>query len=138
METPETVPQTVMIIKPRWDEYPGLLITIAGFISKNNLAVSLHHAATAKREFWEEFYSSHNQSSYFEEMVTYLTSSDSIFFVFEGGGAVQLVREWVVKIRARYGKSSRDTQNIAHASDSEAGAEREVKIVKEFRDKGRL
>jgi nucleoside diphosphate kinase len=64
--------------------------------------------------------------------------SSCIFIIFEGEDAVKRVRDWVVKIRSHYNKSSKDTDNVMHASDMEESAKKEIEFVIEFITKSRL
>ena len=122
--------RTLMIVKPGWKKFPGLLFGIGAFAHIKHLEICLKHFARPTREFWERFYQSHTNAPYFEEMIKYLTSSHSIFLIFEGNDEViQLIRNRVVEIRTRYGKTGKDTKNILHASDSNESAQREIELV---------
>ena len=130
--------RTLLIVKPGWKRYPGLLFGIGAFIRVKNLDICLEHTTIACRKFWEEFYQSHSKAPYFEEMINYLTSSKYIFMILDGDLVVKSVRERVIEIRARYGKKGKDTKNVLHASDSEENAQKEIDLVIDFLAHDRL
>jgi nucleoside diphosphate kinase len=125
--------ETLIFLKPECGEDDRLLYGITRLISKNRLGISLKKDALPNKKFWTNFYSKDVGADYFEEMIQYLLSSKTIFFVLKGDdNIIELAREQVRHERAKRGKSSSDIKNFLHASDSKENAEREIKLVREF------
>jgi nucleoside-diphosphate kinase len=84
----------------------------------------------------EQHYAEHAARPFFGDLVKFITSSPLVAFVLEGPDAIELVRLMVGKtkvtealpgtIRGDFGASTQ--QNLIHASDSPASAEREIGI----------
>ncbi|MDX1917682.1 MAG: nucleoside-diphosphate kinase [Candidatus Caenarcaniphilales bacterium] len=88
------------------------------------------------RQTAEEHYSEHKGKSFFEDLVSFITSGPIVAMAWQGNHAIEIVRKILgatdpVKaqpgtIRGDYGNSIE--QNIIHASDSSASAARELKL----------
>lgn len=84
------------------------------------------------RDFWMEFYIQHTGSSYFSELIQWMSSSPSLFLVVDGPDALSLVR-WQIIGRNGLGLRGKhqisELMNVAHASDSEKSAAREITLL---------
>jgi len=124
--------RTLIIVKPDWAKNDDLISELFCLIKWHGLVVLFSKGAILERTFWSEFYADHVRTSYFEEMVQWMSSSSSLFVVVEGERAVGLVRWKIVGrngsgLRAKYQVS--ELKNVAHASDSESSAIREIELV---------
>ncbi|MFA5652087.1 MAG: nucleoside-diphosphate kinase [Candidatus Paceibacterota bacterium] len=129
--------ETLVILKPGWEKNDFLLYGIANrLISKNKLEILLKREFLPDRKFWESFYLKDAGTGYFEEMIQYLLSSKSNFFILKGGdNIIELARGRVTYERAKRRRKSSDIENFVHTSDSKESAEREIKLVREFLSK---
>ena len=83
-----------------------------------------------------EHYSEHEGKSFFDELVAYITSAPVIALVFEGDGAISIIRKLCGPTRVEEappgtirGDYAMQTQNnVVHASDSPKSAEREISL----------
>ncbi len=130
--------KTLIVVKPGWKRYPGLLFGIGVFAHGNGMAIILHHTATASKAFWEQFFPDNAKMADSERTTEYLISASSIFIIIEGDNAVELVKQRVVKTRKIYGKKDADIKNVLHSSDSEESAQKEIGLVIEFMSQDRL
>jgi len=123
--------QTLVILKPGWENYPGLLQA-----ATQGLYIVQYSEVLVMDEFWMKFYQSHVDKKYWGEMSEYLSSSTCIFILLEWdcleGCVIESARDQIVRLRKRYNKTSKDTRNIAHASTSDEDAKRELELVDEF------
>ena len=128
-----TIEQTALVIKPGWKGRVAAIKMVMEFINSNCLEIDFQITTDLTREFWEKFYSAHQGRSYFEGMMTYLTSDPSIFLVLKGEtGTIELGRKLVKEVRDYYGKTKNDTDSIIHGSDSPENAQIEIALIKEF------
>ncbi len=87
--------------------------------------------ALAKRH-----YSLHVGKTFFEDLISYITSTPIIAVVFEGGGAVEVIRRTMGATdpaKAEAGTIRREfgldiQRNAVHGSDSIESAEKEIKL----------
>lgn len=85
----------------------------------------------------EEFYDAHKDKPFFGELVGFITSGPSVAAVIEGRNAIATTRMMVgatKSFEAAPGSIRGDlglgfTENIIHASDSQAGFERESRVA---------
>ena len=126
------IERTTGIIKPGWRELSELLPDVGKLIAKHGLVVPVLHITTLSEEFCKEFYWRHVKASYFGELVEHMTSASSIIMIFEGAGAVRIVREGFLEIRSGYGKTGKDTKSIVHSADSQTHAKEETGIIYKF------
>jgi nucleoside-diphosphate kinase len=87
-------------------------------------------------ELAQRHYAEHREKPFFEELVSFITSSPIVAMVVEGPGAIEEVRKLMGKtnprdaapgtIRGDWGLSI--TMNLVHGSDSPASAAREIPI----------
>ena len=85
----------------------------------------------------EEFYEAHRGKEFFERLVRFMCSGETIALLLERNDAVELLRELVGDadpakraphtIRASYAEGV--TENAVHASDSIAASKREIKLI---------
>ena len=88
-----------------------------------------------KRRKIENFYKMHRGKHFFEPFIYFMLSGPIIVSVWEGKGAISLIRETIGatnslkaangSLRRLYGTDGR--KNLVHASDSKVNAEREIK-----------
>ena len=130
--------KTLVIVKPGFKQYPGLLFGIGSFIYAKRWDTLFNKTVQPPREFWEKLYSAQKDQPFFEEMIRYLISSWSIGIIIEGDDVVRLMRVRAVEIRARHGKSGKVFKDIVHSSENDGDAEREVNLFIEFLSRGRL
>ncbi len=127
--------KTLIIIKP--DAVKRNLIgEILSVFEKNHLKILDLKMVHLSRQEAEEFYEVHRGKSFFETLVTYMTSGRCIVAALEGENVVARVRKLCGStdpsqadeqtIRGKYGINI--TMNSVHASDSEESARREVKF----------
>ncbi len=84
----------------------------------------------------ERHYAIHADKPFFEGLIDYITSTPIIASVFEGKGAVEVIRETMGATdpaKAEPGTIRRDfgsdiQQNVVHSSDSIETAEKEIKL----------
>ena len=84
----------------------------------------------------ERHYAIHAGKPFFEDLISYITSTPIIAIVFEGEGAVEVIRKIMGAtdparaepgtIRADFGSDIQ--QNVVHGSDSIETAEEEIKL----------
>lgn len=125
--------RTLIIVKPDWAENQILLNELFYLIRQYELTIVFSKKILMDQNFWKNFYSSHSCTSYFDEMIKWMSNSPSIFLIIEGENAVNLVRWQIIGrngngIRGKY--QINELKNVAHASDSENSANKEIEQVK--------
>ncbi|MFX1397568.1 MAG: nucleoside-diphosphate kinase [Promethearchaeota archaeon] len=92
------------------------------------------------RELAEEHYAEHKEKAFYDNLLTFITSGPSIALIVEGENIITSVRKLVGATNpaeADLGTIRRDfwditstntSENIIHASDSEASAKREIAL----------
>ena len=126
--------ETLVFLKPGWEKDDYLLYGVVNrLISKYNLSILQKREILPDRKFWTDFYSKDVGKSYFEDMIQYLLSSKSNFFILEGkDNIIELARGRVKYERAKRKKSSSDIENFLHTSDSRENATREIALVRQL------
>ncbi len=81
-------------------------------------------------------YAAHSDKSFFEDLITYMTSAPVVAMVFEGDGAISIIRKLCGPtfvddappgtIRGDYAMHT--PLNVIHASDSPESAKKEIKL----------
>ncbi len=114
----------------------GLSGEIIGRLEKRGLKPVAMKMMSIDREMAEEHYGEHKDKPFFGELVNFITSGPVMAMVWEGQGAVQLVRNMMGKtdpreaqpgtIRGDYGIFMGN--NIIHGSDSLQSAAREIAL----------
>lgn len=90
---------------------------------------------TFGRDFWAEFYAAHAERPFFQELVDYMSGSESVFMLFDLGvdkarqiiGSTDPAEAAWGTVRNLYGHSK--TQNAVHCSDSPESCAREWSLV---------
>ena len=127
--------RSLVIIKPDAMQR-GLAGTIIGRLQEKGLrlvALKMLHMDTALAE---RHYAIHRDKPFFRDVVDCITSTPVVAGVFEGNGAIDLIREImgatdpakaeVGTVRADFGLDIQ--RNSTHASDSPETAEQEIKL----------
>jgi nucleoside-diphosphate kinase len=130
---PSSHQKTFSMIKPSavQDRHIGGIVEI---IERSGLRVVAMKMQKLTREQAERFYAEHKERSFFNDLVTTMSSGPIVAMVIEGNNSIFRLREIVGatdpqkavpgSIRAIFGKSV--SENSIHASDSESSAAREV------------
>jgi len=140
------IQQTLVLIKP-----DGMVKSLTGnilsLLSESKLKIVGAKLIRVSKELVEKHYERHKGKHYYEELTNYLTGNlqfhtNRVFaLVYGGEGAIDIVRELVGNknpenadpktIRGKYGRINSKTgvfENVVHASDTPAEAEREIKL----------
>lgn len=126
--------QTLIIIKP--DAVKRQLVgAIIQRFEQKQLKLNQLKVAVMTRELAEEHYAHIKKFDFFEDMITYMTSSEVVYVVLEGTDVIKTVRKMIGvtncleadpgTIRGDYGGGS--YRNVVHASDSPESAAVEIK-----------
>ena len=121
----------------------GLMGEVLARFERKGLRVVAMKMTQFTRAKAEEHYGEHKGKPFYPSLVDFITSAPVVLLSLEGVGAIEVVRKILGKtngaqaepgsIRGDYGISRRN--NLVHASDSPASAERELKLyfdAKEF------
>lgn len=131
--------RTLVIIKPEAvaKKLVGRIISI---YEDNRLEIIHAHRVLANRAVLEKHYEAHIGKDFFEELVEFMSSSESEVLILEGENVVNIVREIngatnpekarPGTIRYMYGESL--TKNAVHGSENIERAEREINIWKDL------
>ncbi len=128
--------QTLALIKPDAVERNIIgkiisLIETDGFIIKDMKLIKM------SRSIAEEFYSCHKDKSFFEKLINYMTSGETVALILERENAVenyrlligatdpQIAEEGTIRKQYAIDKS----YNSVHGSDSNENAKREISII---------
>jgi nucleoside-diphosphate kinase len=127
------IERSLVIIKPDAVER-GLVGQIIKHFEKATVHVKAIKIMKLDRKKAEDFYAEHEGKSFFEELVSYITSGPIVAMIIEGEDCVAKAREIIGKtdpseakegtIRKLYAVSQ--DKNSVHASDSRFAAFREV------------
>ncbi len=123
---------TLIVVKPDWAINDLVLSEIDELICRYGLRVVFSQRLQMSSDFWMKFYSGHIGSDYFDEMIRWMSSAPSFFLVVEGKDVLNLVRWQIIGrngtgLRGKYQLS--ELKNVAHASDSEDAAAREIDFL---------
>ena len=128
--------QTLIIVKP-----DAVKRNLAGEIlsrfEKKGFTISKQKTLNFTTEMAKQFYSAHSSKPFFDELVSFITSSEVIASIIERDNAVNLTREIIGNtnpkdanpgtIRGDFGISI--TENSIHASDSSESFDKEVNVI---------
>ena len=128
--------QTLIIEKP-----DAVKRNLAGEIlsrfEKKGFTISKQKTLNFTTEMAKQFYSAHSSKPFFDELVSFITSSEVIASIIERDNAVNLTREIIGNtnpkdanpgtIRGDFGISI--TENSIHASDSSESFDKEVNVI---------
>lgn len=127
--------RTLVLVKPDGMQR-GLAGEIIGRLERRGLKIAGMKLIQIDRTLANRHYAEHVGKPFFDGLVDYITSSPVVAAVFEGPGAVQVVRNTIGStnpleatpgsIRADFGLER--GRNLVHASDSPASGEREVAL----------
>jgi len=127
--------RTLVLVKPDGMQR-GLAGEIIGRLERRGLKIAGMKLIQIDRALANRHYAEHEGKPFFGGLVDYITSSPVVAAVFEGPGAVQVVRNTIGStnpleatpgsIRADFGLER--GRNLVHASDSPASGEREVAL----------
>lgn len=127
------VERTLVIIKPDAVQR-GLIGEITARFERRGLKIIAMRFETVSRETAEQHYGEHMGKPFYEDLVSYITSSPSVLMVLEGPDAIVITRTTMGAtkpaeatpgtIRADFGMMI--GRNLVHGSDSATSAEREI------------
>jgi nucleoside-diphosphate kinase len=128
--------QTLIVIKP--DAFERKLTgTILSRFENKGFQIKELKSYIFTKEKAEEFYSAHQNRSFFNELVSFISSSTVVVCILEGENAINVVRQMIGStrsfeaqpgtIRGDYGLGI--TNNIIHASDSYESFIKESKVI---------
>lgn len=128
--------QTLIVIKPDAFERKLTGTILSRFENKGFLIKELTSYIFTK-ENAEEFYSAHQNKPFFNELVSFISSSTVVACILVGENAINVVRQMIGStrsfeaqpgtIRGDYGLGI--TNNIIHASDSYESFIKESKVI---------
>lgn len=128
--------QTLIIIKPDAFERKLTGTILSRFENKGFLIKELKSYIFTKEKA-EEFYSAHQNKPFFNELVSFISSSTVVACILIGENAINVVRQMIGStrsfeaqpgtIRGDYGLGI--TNNIIHASDSYESFIKESKVI---------
>ena len=128
--------QTLIIIKP--DAIKRDLVgEILSRFEKKGFSISKLKTFNFTVEMAEQFYSAHSSKSFFDELVSFITSGKVTAAIIEGENVINMTREIIGKtnpkeassgtIRGDFGNGI--LENSIHASDSRESFDKEVNVV---------
>ena len=128
--------KTLGLIKPDAVKR-GIIGEILAVIESENFDIVGLKMIRLTRSDTEAFYSEHKDKPFFDDLVTYMTSSKVIAFVLEKDNAVQLYRDLMGStdpINADEGTLRKlfalsKNENSVHGSDSKESADREISLI---------
>lgn len=128
--------QTLIVIKPDAVERKLTGTILSRFENKGFLVKELKSYIFTKEKA-EEFYSAHQNKPFFNELVSFISSSTVVACILVGENAINVVRQMIGStrsfeaqpgtIRGDYGLGI--TNNIIHASDSYESFIKESKVI---------
>jgi len=127
--------RTLILVKP--DAFArNLTGEIVARFERKGLRIAALRYMTLDRQTAEQHYAEHQGKSFFEELVTFITSGPLVAMVLEGQDAVKAARQVIGAtnpLEAVAGSIRGDFaievgQNMVHGSDSPESAEREADL----------
>ncbi|KAK8878166.1 50S ribosomal protein L3 [Tritrichomonas musculus] len=132
-----TMQHTYAMLKPGFSQYMGEAINR---IYESGLVLANLRLGCVTRETAARFYSEHQGKSFYDSLVSYITSGPIVAMELIGPNAISKWREIIGptnletakkdapnSLRALYARST--TENFAHGSDSPTSAEREIDLI---------
>lgn len=127
--------RTLVLVKPN-GVARGLIGEIIGRYERRGLRISALKMLHVSKTLAAEHYAEHEGKSFFEELVSFITSGPIVAMIVEGPSAVQVVRDMngaTDPLKAAPGTIRGDLaldvgENVVHGSDSIASAEREIAL----------
>lgn len=127
--------QTLVLIKPDAVQR-NLIGSILTEYERNDLEIIKMEMLTASKEIAKQHYAEHQNKSFYQELIDYITSGPLVALILEGEEAIKRVRKingatnpknaLDNTIRSLYGLSL--SNNTVHASDSKENAKKEIAI----------
>jgi nucleoside-diphosphate kinase len=127
--------RSLVLIKPDAMER-GLGGTIIGRLQQQGLKLLALKMLHVDEDLARRHYAIHRDKPFFNDLVEYITSAPIIACVFEGEGAIDLIRQVMGAtdpakaeagtVRADFGLDIQ--RNATHASDSEENARKEIEL----------
>jgi nucleoside-diphosphate kinase len=127
--------RTFVILKPDAVQR-GLIGELITRLERCGLQLVAMKFMQIPKDLAEQHYAEHLGKSFYEKLVSYITSGPVVPMVFEGTNAVDFIRKLVGAtdpqqaspgtIRADFGQEI--GRNLIHASDSKASADREIAL----------
>jgi nucleoside-diphosphate kinase len=127
--------RTLVLVKPDAVRR-GLAGDIVARFERRGLVIRAARLLTVSRELAERHYAEHAEKPFFGELVEFITSGETLALVFEGEGAIAVVRTTMGAtnpaqaapgtIRGDLALSMPD--NLVHGSDAPETAEREIAL----------
>jgi nucleoside-diphosphate kinase len=127
--------RSLVLIKPDAMER-NLAGVIIGRLQKDGLHLTALRMLHMGKSLAERHYAVHKEKPFFNDLVAYITSTPIVAAVFEGEGAVEIIRQLMGAtdptkaapgtIRKEYGLDLQ--RNATHASDSPENAEKEIAL----------
>ena len=128
--------QTLIIVKPDAVKR-NLVEEILSRFEKKGFTISKQKTLNFTTEMAKQFYSAHSSKSFFDELVSFITSEKVVAAIIERDNAVSLTREIIGNtnpkeadsgtIRGDFGINI--TENSIHASDSSKSFDKEVNVI---------
>ena len=126
---------TLLIVKPDGVRR-GLTGEVLSRVEAKGLGITQMRMMQIDRTLAEEHYAEHREKTFFDELVTFITSGPVVVAKLEGEGAIDVWRAMMGPtdpatapsgtIRGDFGLAI--AENIVHGSDSATSAERELKL----------
>ena len=126
---------TLLIVKPDGVRR-GLTGEVLSRVEAKGLGITEMRMMQIDRTLAEEHYAEHREKTFFDELVTFITSGPVVVAKLEGEGAIDVWRAMMGPtdpatapsgtVRGDFGLAI--GENIVHGSDSATSAERELKL----------
>ncbi len=128
--------KTLALIKPDAVER-NIIGDIISLIEKNGFVIIDMKFMKMSRLIAEKFYDAHIGKPFYDKLVTYMTSGNTIALVLEKENAVNLFRDLIGSTDPKLAKEGTIRKlyaidksfNSIHGSDSDVNAEREISII---------
>lgn len=130
-----TVQTTLVLVKPDGVRR-GLIGEVISRIEQQKLRIDAMRLLTIDKELAAQHYEEHTSKPFFDELISFITSGPVVAMAVTGEEAIAVVRELLGAtdpkkaspgtIRGDFGLDV--TENIAHGSDGQESAERELAL----------
>ena len=128
--------RTLALIKPDAVDR-NIIGDIIAIIEKNGFIVKDIKFMKMSQSIAREFYEAHVEKSFYDKLVSYMTSGNIIALILEKDNAVKLFRDLIGSTDPELAKEGTIRKlfaidksfNSVHGSDSDANAEREIAII---------
>ena len=128
--------RTLALIKPDAVDR-NIIGEIIALIEQNGFIVRDIKFMKMSQSIAEEFYVAHKDKSFYDKLVTYMTSGNIVALILEKDNAVTLFRDLIGSTDPKLAEKGTIRKlyaidksfNSIHGSDSDANAEREISII---------